>query len=470
MATRRDQLQSYQFMTQRVISAFVMRETDPAQSPLRRGVGAVFGGLMVAVLVAAGFGIYGLLTKIGSAKWKNEGAVVVEKETGATYVYVGGVLHPTLNFASAMLASGRPNPAVFPVSANSLDGVPRDTTIGIPGAPTSLPGVKKLAGMPWSVCAVPGTDAGGQPSNVIGLAVSSAPTGAVRMGDDGLLVTDGRGGLTYLVWHGQRYRVHDAKHIVPALFGAVTPVRVGTAWLDAMPAGSDIENVQVDKRGEPSGSVPGRQIGDVLVAQTGSGPQSYLVFADGLAPITPLQQAILSIDKQVRPVEVTVGEVTSAPRSGRLRSPTGNAQPPTSPPKLVNPAPDAPVCAVTSNAKDNPVVMVGGTVSGLDTAPRTPSSTSTGVSLADRVLVPAGRVAVVRGMGSPTAESGPYYVVTDLGIKYPVPSAAVLPLLGYAPDQATDVPVGLVSRIPSGPTLDPAEAIKPAPVTDARAG
>lgn len=470
MATRRDQLQSYQFMTQRVISAFVMRETDPAQSPLRRGVGAVFGGLMVAILVAAGFGIYGLLNKIGSSKWKTEGAVVIEKETGASFVYVGGVLYPTLNYASAMLAAGRPNPVVFPVAGNSLGGVPRGNTIGIPGAPNSLPAVAKRVGMPWSVCAMPGTGGSGQANSTVGLAVSEAPTGAVKLTDEGLLVTDSKLGLTYLVWHGRRHRVQDAKRIVPALFGAVNPAKAGTAWLNAIPAGAGIENVQVNQRGDASAAVPGRRVGDVLVAQTGSGPQPYLVFNDGLAPITALQQAILSIEKPVEPVTVTVGEVTSAPRSNRLRPPAGYAQPPNSPPKLVNPGVGDQVCAVTADAKSNPTLMVGGKVAGLDTAPRTSSSTASGVSLADRVLVPAGRIAVVRGMGSPTAESGPYYVVTDLGIKYPVPSAAVLPWLGYPPELAVDVPASLVSRIPSGPTLDPAEATKPAAITPATGG
>jgi hypothetical protein len=94
MASRRDQLQSYQFLIQRVISAFVMRETDPAQSPLRRGIGAVFAGIMATVLVAAGFGVYGLLTKVGGTDWKSDGAVVVERETGATFVYLGGKLNP----------------------------------------------------------------------------------------------------------------------------------------------------------------------------------------------------------------------------------------------------------------------------------------------------------------------------------------------------------------------------------------
>src|SRR5690348_8776684 len=98
MASRRDQLQSYQFMTQRVISAFVMRETDPAQSPLRRGVGAVFAGLMIAVMVGAGFGVVGLITKVGSNTWKTNGAVVVEKDSGASFLYQDGVLHPMLNY------------------------------------------------------------------------------------------------------------------------------------------------------------------------------------------------------------------------------------------------------------------------------------------------------------------------------------------------------------------------------------
>src|SRR3954462_1333776 len=131
MATRRDQLHSYQFMTQRVISAFVMRETDPAQSPLRRGIGALFGGLMVAILIAAGFGVYGIITKNGTDTWKSDGSVVVEQETGASFVYLNGKLNPTLNFASAKLAAGRPNPVVYRVGAGSLAEVPRGVTIGI---------------------------------------------------------------------------------------------------------------------------------------------------------------------------------------------------------------------------------------------------------------------------------------------------------------------------------------------------
>ena len=101
MATRRDQLQSYQFLTQRVISAFVMRETDPPQSPLRRGIGAVFAGVMVAVIVGAVFGVYGLLTKVGSNNWK-----VTLNSLTATAAHLEITEGSTLVFCRNYTASG----------------------------------------------------------------------------------------------------------------------------------------------------------------------------------------------------------------------------------------------------------------------------------------------------------------------------------------------------------------------------
>src|SRR5215813_8141580 len=139
-----------------------MQETDPAHSPLRRGFGALLVGAMVAVLFAAGFGVYGILTKTGGDSWKTDGAVVVEKQTGAVYVYAQGTLHPALNYASALLAAGQSPPSVYQVSARSLAGTPRSTVIGIPGAPTSLPDGSHLNTAPWALCSA---QSGGDPQN-----------------------------------------------------------------------------------------------------------------------------------------------------------------------------------------------------------------------------------------------------------------------------------------------------------------
>ncbi|MGH3683333.1 MAG: type VII secretion protein EccB, partial [Natronosporangium sp.] len=291
MATRRDQLQSYQYLIQRVLAAFVMRETDPAQSPLRRGIGAIFGGVMITVLVGAGFGVYGILTKVGSDSWKSDGSVVIEKETGASFVYFDGRLHPALNYSSALLAAGSPTRSVSRVAGKALASVPRGLTVGIAGAPNSLPGAGQLLGLPWTVCAAPGRDDTGQPVSTVTLVVSRGPDGAEPLGERGVLVGDTGSGEAHLVWHGHRHRLREPENVVPALFGElVTAVPAGTAWLNALPVGAEIGPIVVADRGRPSGALPDRAIGDVLVAETGSGPQHYLVFDDGLAPITELQK------------------------------------------------------------------------------------------------------------------------------------------------------------------------------------
>ncbi|HEY0620765.1 MAG TPA: type VII secretion protein EccB, partial [Kribbella sp.] len=51
MATKRDQLQAYQFLVQRVVSALVIRESDPEQPPFRRPTAAAIGSVALAVLV-----------------------------------------------------------------------------------------------------------------------------------------------------------------------------------------------------------------------------------------------------------------------------------------------------------------------------------------------------------------------------------------------------------------------------------
>ncbi len=455
MATRRDQLHSYQFMNQRVISAFVMRETDPAQSPLRRGIGALFGGVMVAILIGAAFGVYGILTRVGTDQWKTDGSVVVERESGASFVFLGGRLNPALNHASARLAAGRPNPQVFRVAAKSLAEVPRGVTIGIPGAPASLPGPKQRVGLPWTMCAVPGN----QPLSVL-LAGAGGPA-AAPLGDRGLLVKDAALGMNYLVWHGLKHLVQDSRSTVPALFGAASPTLVGTAWLNALPSGVDIAAVAVDRRGEQSGAVPGRRNGEVLVAQTGSGDQFYLVLDDGLAPITALQRAVLNARFPATPVAITVNAAIQVPTS---RAQTGGGtpgQPPAAPPPLTAPEPGRTVCATTTDAARPPELTVGGSPEALAGAVPTTAATGAGRALADAVLVPAGKVQVVRVPGS-----GAYVVITDLGVRYAVPSADALSMLGYAPASATDVPTALVNRIPAGVTLDPAAATRPAATAD----
>ncbi|WP_194904671.1 type VII secretion protein EccB [Catenulispora rubra] len=486
MTSRRDQLQSYQFLVHRTISAFVMRQTDPVASPLRRGVGAMFAGAMAAVLAAAGFGVYGLLTKSGPADTRTEGTVVVEKETGADYVFLGGLLHPVLNYASALLAAGaagKETPSVSVVSGTTLAGVPLGSTIGIAGAPASLPAAGRAVGMPWTACSAPAgssTTAAGPTSGsasapnpvagqrILTVFVGAAPAaGAVLGAGQALLVTDPAGAQEFLLWHGHRYTVQKPQVVVPALFGAlVTATPVSAAWLNTVPAGTDIAPIGVLGQGADSPAVPGRRIGDLLVAATAAGPQYYLVRSDGLEPITALQKDILLAQLPGQPSAVGLADIADLPRSVAAGPGAEPTDPPQNPPALVTPAATDPVCALWRDAHSAPSLTIASLPAGAEAAvPTGPSAMGTGV--ADRILVPSGHVAVVRALPSPDATAGAYYIVTDIGVRYLAPSDAVLKTLGYDATSAVDVPAQLLTLIPAGPALDPTAAVQPVQVAQA---
>lgn len=453
MATRRDQFQSYQFLVQRVLSAFVMRETDPPQSPLRRGVGAIFGGAMIAIILTAGFAVFGLITKIGSGKWQVQGAVVLEKETGAPFVYKDGVLFPMVNYTSAILAAEVPN-KVFRESRRTLSRVKRGTMLGIPNAPSSLPDAKNTVGGPWTLCAVPGTDAAGGPATSTSLILGTSLSGR-RLGDDeGLLVRDPANNTIHLVARGHRFEIRDAANVVVSLFGAQTaPTLASAGWISGLPIGTPISPIPVADKGQQS-NITGRSVGDLIVAQTGTEQQFYIVMKDGLAAITELQKAIYAGQVGTEPKSITVFEANNAPKSGQLAVPTGDEAPPARPPKLVTAAAADAACAQFANAKSTPSVSVVGGAPQLTAGNPTAGAVASGKSLADRVYVPPGKAALVMAVPSGSASVGAPGIITDIGMRYPIASPEVITALGYPPQRFIAMPVSLVNRIPAGPTLD----------------
>lgn len=461
MPTRRDQLQAYQFMMQRVTSALIVHETDPELTPLRRGVGAVFAGVMIAVLVAAGFGVYGVFTGVGGTSWKTDGAVVIERETGATFVYRQGELQPTLNYTSARLLTSADKAGPHRVAGRDLAGLTRKPAVGIPGAPASLPPADRAAATPWTMCSVLGRNLAGGPLTTTTLMVGRPMPGGAPLGQRAILARDFSDGTVYLVWNNHRYRITDVS-VIRSVFGAqASAVDAGTAWLNGLPVGQDIGRIDVPGQGSPSTVLSGFTVGDVVYYPLSRGVQYYLVRTEGLAPLTELQVRVISGQYSVQPKEIPAAAANAAPTSAALAPAEGEAAPPSVPPELVT-VPDegrAALCSQTHDARTDPLISIGGDPGVLDAAIDTSVESGTGTRLADRVLVPPGGVAVVRVLPSATATTGAYTLVTDTGLRYPVPSGDVLGQLGYSASSAVDMPAALVQRIPEGPTLDPAAAM-----------
>ncbi|MFC7648210.1 type VII secretion protein EccB [Streptosporangium lutulentum] len=161
MQTRRDLYQAHKMMVQRLNLALLQGEPDLPESPMRRLNMAMFCGVLAAVLVMAGFGIYGLLFPGGATGLTKPGTVIVEEESGATFVYSEPQkeMIPVANLTSARLLLGEQEVTVTTASSASLKDFQRGTKVGIPGAPESPPARDKLVRAPWSACVVEGTDA-----------------------------------------------------------------------------------------------------------------------------------------------------------------------------------------------------------------------------------------------------------------------------------------------------------------------
>lgn len=469
MQSRRDQIHSYQFFLHRVISGLIARQADPAELPFRRLGGAALGSFMVAALMLAAVGVYGIIAGGGATSWKKGSFVILVKDTGARYVYRNGVLHPVLNFTSARLVLGQAAKTKS-VSAKSLKGVPRGPQLGIPGAPDTLPTRKELLSGGWTLCTATAPDGRGGRAARTTLVAGTATRTAGRPVDGGLLVTADN--VVFLIWNNHRFPITQAATLRVLGAGSGDALPVAAAWLEVLPEGPALDGLRVEQPGAATTALPAAasvRSGQVVEAPPGT---FYLVRPDRLLPITPLQKEIVLAGEAAKtayqgapqvPVRLTPAQVTGA-GGAPASSDAGVAAPPREQPDLVDLPPadraDGAVCSTFAPGEHLPAVRVGARpqAGGIDTAGRT----AAGRKLADRVLVAPGRAALVRAEPAPGADGGSLHLVTDQGFSYPLAAPGVARMLGYPEAAAVRLPSALIARLPTGPALDPLVAARPA--------
>ncbi|MDI1461912.1 type VII secretion protein EccB [Catellatospora sp. KI3] len=451
MPSRQDQLHSYQFSVQRVVSALVMRDTDPAQSPFRRAASSTVASICLAVVIAAGFGVYGVFSERGDVGWQQDGTVVIEDGTGAVYVYRNEKLHPALNLASALLASGQSQPTTKTVSRKSLAGIARGLTVGVPDLPDSLPDADGLLGAPWSLCSL-----SGEKKPVAAVAVGDAALAAKGrpLGDDALFVQ--AAGQFYLLWHGRLFST-DA-YAAQTLGGGSPAVSVPVAFVNPPAKGQPLGLPKVDAPGAVSAALPNYRNGQVLKIKDldGAVKQYAVVLDDGLALITAVQATLLVGGYHSQwniPAEETVdksrlSELDKSPRN-LVPDPNDQRQPPAVMPTIAQYGSGA-LCAVFRDETgvvearlDVPVNVSG--------RPATVARAGNGSPYADYVLVPSGQGAIV-------AAGTTLSLVTDQGVRFAAAKAEVLSTLGYSGKGPLKLPPKLVDVLPEGPGLDPQTA------------
>lgn len=444
MASRQEQLHSHQFAVQRVVAALVMLDTDPVQSPFRRLAGSTLASVLVAAILLGGFVAYGAIRQENSNRWRDPQAVIVERESGARFVYRDGRLHQVRNHVSALLIIGAATSRTVLVSRRSIEKAPRGSVLGIVDAPDSLPPKGRLLGPPWTVCSA----AAGAAARSTLLVGRSAPNG-VPLADQAVLGRHADGSL-HLIWQGRRHSVRDRGVVLSALgWSTERPLPVASALLAVLPVGADLARVPVPDAGERSDAVPDADIGEVFVVGSQSGRRQYAVaLRDGLAGITQVQADLLLTDlDQVEPTPLSQGRFAAIPQVDSL-VPSGSVAPPAATPQLTV-AREGALCAEIRDDRGVAEVRIGGEL------PARPASQG------DAVVVEPGRAAVVEAVPAAGASGAHLAVVTDLGRRHEIVTADVLSTLGYGGVRPIRLPAGVVSLVPAGVALDPEAARRP---------
>ncbi|MGW1179100.1 type VII secretion protein EccB [Kitasatospora sp. NPDC002543] len=464
MQSRRDQVQAHLFVMSRLASGMLRAEPDAPDTPTGRTTRGTVTGLAVGVLIGLGVTVYGVISPGGGDGWAKPGTLVVVRESGARYLSVGGQLHPVLNDTSARLLAGE-QMTVQQVSRESIADAPRGAPVGIVGAPDGLPSAGDLDGGTWLVCGTLQPGPTGTPVPRLGLLVDPEAEGKALTPGQGLLVAV-PDGSTHLLWQGQRLRVDTANQALQALgYGGATPFPVSAGVLNALPAGPDLAAPAVAGRGEPGPELAGKptRIGQLFEAAGGA---HYLLTKAGLAPLTPTLYELLRGDPRTQKEAYGNAAPTASPigpmdLAGHT-APGGPPSPglPETPPALVAPLRGEGVCAdlhAGGGAPTTAVTVLPAARAEAGRPPVAPAGTATGAgcAVADRIAVRPGRGALVRALSGAGAGSTEY-LVTEGGVRYPLPSAAVAKKLGYGGVTPVAVPAAVVALLPSGPSLDPA--------------
>ncbi|MGO4615585.1 type VII secretion protein EccB [Nocardia sp. 2YAB30] len=312
--TTRWQVSGYRFLVRRMEHALVRRDVRMLHDPMRSQSRAYAAGLILACVVLAGCGVLALLRpqdKIGDNK------ILIGKDSGAVYVVIDNVVHPTLNLASARLAAGdAAKPAI--VKESELGKKARGQLIGIPGAPGSLHFDKDGKGRVWTVCDTIQLDGTNKATTSVLIGDLDLGDKAATMPRDRAMLVQSKS-VTYLIYDNKRARIDTGTNAVMDALGirGATPRPISEGLINAIPEVLPIEPPRIDDPGAtPNYPIGDHKVGEV-VQETGT-QQHYVVLLDVLQPISPLTADIIrnanpgaTRNPKIEPYERTAANVAS---------------------------------------------------------------------------------------------------------------------------------------------------------------
>ncbi|MGW4808226.1 type VII secretion protein EccB [Kitasatospora sp. NPDC004272] len=467
MASRRDELNAYTFARKRMVGAFLQPggggNDEDAPRPLR----AVLPSFVVAAVVVAGFGMWGVLKPAAPPNWDSGKFVIQGKSSTTRYVILNDgpnkepTLHQVLNMSSARLVLPE-SATVQTVADDVLDKYPRrGATIGIPYAPDKLP-AKGDAGTAktWSVCDKMGKDnlqttvsqsvfvAAGQDEKTLKTSDNKLNDGQMLLVQEPLLDSGHTQGSIYLVdskgvKHALGMRDMDGKErsdLMTALSSPGTkPQQVTKEWLDTLAAGDPVQFPRIDtfkttktsaKSNLDLSNPDQKYVGRLLKFQG----VYYAVGLDQLYQITEFQAELMRTDPLLQSAypkngtpaieDVGAGDISKLESKTTKEMITAAGNLPVKKQQAVNVAASGArtvVCSTYEGADEKGGIIRSVWASTAYPAQVTSGSVSAHVTPGHGLLYRAIEGDVL-STGTQAASSGSDFLITDSGLRYSLPA------------------------------------------------
>lgn len=490
-------------------SALVRRDAVMLNDPMRTHTRATIVGVVLAALGVLIFVIWGLLSPKPSVP--AAGNIVIGEQSGTVYVVAGNPVRliPTFNLASARLlliaqqkqtsqqAGGQAAaPTVSEVkkptivSDEQLKNIPRGRLTGIPDGPQLIPTDTQRAASGWAICdevklepSLPQPDSINKTETTVYAGVSKL--GDRELGQDEALLVQADNGKKYLVYrlkespnqknaNAVRAEIETDSEAVSAALQLPGKARnITQGLLNAIPEVAKLKPPQIDGDGtEPNFQLDGMKVGDVFSTAPADGQKDFWVITkDGIQKVSPVVADIIRVVK-------SGGSSTIMSLGLDKIASVKHIDPGTPGAVAVEDYPQNRV-TVLDATKGTPVSCLGWSLVGGDANPqdlhtavfvggKLPVDPASIVKIGTPALaglpingfyMQPGYAAVVQSAtGKETFGKGPIQLISDRGIRYGVPEAAIADSIGL--NKRVPAPESIIRLLPSGASLNTQDVMR----------
>jgi type VII secretion protein EccB len=466
--TTRAQVNGYQFLLRRFEHALVRRDVRMLHDPMSSQRRSLIMGLVLGVIAVAGCVVLALIRPQGVI---GEARIIVSKDSGALYVLMNKdsdasgprqTLNPVLNLASARLIVGKPDSPTS-VADGKLSAQSRGPLLGIPGAPSALPGSTANGASTWTLCDAPRSN--GSPAATV---LSTPPRlgGGIRLLGGGEALLGVNGGTTYLFYQGKHAAVDLGNGAVAEALSlpGLTPRPVSTNLLNATVAAPEITPPVIEGAGRPGISrYPALRVGSVIKVADANSTELYVIVSGGVQRISAfaadlIRDANSQGDNDISPVPPDalngVAVVDTLPVD----------QFPAQRPAIVSGDSDPIACVAWSRGDEDSAAVLGflaGVRLPLAEDAHPVPVASAGADRADAVYVPPGSGEYVQatGLDPDSARRDGLYYLSDNGVRYWIPDANTAAALGLGSMRVRLAPWQIVDQFIPGPDLTKSAAL-----------